>query len=237
MNIEDVKLKLLANLPIPLSGNLAVHMPSFKKIAEIGMSVYYHGLSLLLIDKSLLGKEIDERVTNFDIFYANCYHDESFRTDAFSALRLLFREEPSLSGDEHKVHLQFPSGELDHSNFDDFQKMLKIANHLKLESEPEFKPGNSKAQELIDKILRNRTKEPKRKEKMDLASMVNGLAWKPNGLSLIEIFELNIYQIYAGFHTTNNIDNYHYTLSGLYAGVIDSKNINMSDIHWANKIN
>ncbi|MNK45799.1 hypothetical protein D3C87_645700 [compost metagenome] len=237
MNTEDIELKLLANLPIPFNDKLLLHIPSFKKVSEIGLSIYNQYLAILLIDKNALEKELDERITNFDIFFANCYHDESFKDVAFQALRLFFMDEPELYSNENDVAILFSSlGRIDHSNFDGLQLILKIANHLKLESEPEFKAGNSRAQEMINMILKNRKSQPKPKEKIDLVSMVSGLAWKSNGITILDIFDLNIYQIYNGFFTTNNIDNYHHTVSGLYAGTIDGKSIKMSDIHWANKL-
>ncbi|MNI40553.1 hypothetical protein D3C73_947780 [compost metagenome] len=111
-----------------------------------------------------------------------------------------------------------------------------LSNHLKIENEPEFNPVNSKAQEMINLILKSRKKQHKPREKMDLLSIVSGLAWKQNGISMQEVFELNIYQIYNGFFFTNSIDHYHHTLTGIYAGTVDGKSVKMSDIHWANKI-
>lgn len=238
MNQEDLECKLLANLPIPLDKAGYIYIPTFREVSEIGLSSYNQLLAQLIIDKAMLRQSIDDSITNFDVFYANCYHDEDFKNRSLVALRMFFRSDVVMTDSLNEAFFIIgDDGRLDHSNFDSFQHVIKTANHIKLEKEPEFKPGNSKAQEMINAILKNRKKQPKPKEKMDLVSIVTALAWKQNGLNIFNVFDLNIFQIYNGFYITNNIDNYHHTLTGMYAGTIDGKNIKMSDIHWANKVN
>lgn len=239
MEKEDIELKLLVNVPIHLDGAPPFILPSFRTVAEVGLSIYNYMLSTLLIDKKSFDKQMDERFTNFDIFYANCYHNQEFKDVAFSGLRLFFMDEPVMQENEEDVFMQFSNGVINRSNFNELQYILKLAHHLKLESEdkPEFVAGNDEAQKMIDRILKGRKKQPPKKEKIDLISMATGLGWKPNGVSIKEVFDLTIYQIYSGFFATNNIDNYHHTISGIYAGTIDGKNIKLPDIHWANKIN
>lgn len=238
MNIEDTKIQLSVNLPVNIGNSLFYHPTSFKEAARIGWSNYNQYLSTLLIDKSAYEKNLEDDIKNFDLFYVNCYHNEDFKNTSFNALRLFFMDEPELCEESGNVFIGFHSlgARLDHSNFDNLQHLLKIAHHLKIDKEEEFNAGNSAAQKMIDMILRNKSKRPPPKEKMDLNSIITSLAWKPNGLSILSIYDLNIYQIYQGFFVTNNIDDYYFTLSGIYAGTLDAKNIKMSDIHWANKI-
>ncbi|MBT2759850.1 hypothetical protein [Paenibacillus sp. ISL-20] len=237
MNQEDIELRLLANLPIPLDGAGFVNIPSFRTVVETGLSAYNSCLAYLLIDKDSLQNPVHPSVSNFDIFFTNCYHSEEFRNAAFAALKLFFRYNTELISNQEEFYIQV--GEklrLDNSNFELFQKIVQLANNIKITKGPEYKPGNSKAQEMINMILKNRKKQPKPKDKIDLVSMVSALAWKQNGINIFNVFDLNIFQIYNAFHVTNNIDNYHHTVTAIYAGTIDGKNIKMSDIHWANKI-
>ncbi|MNW44433.1 hypothetical protein D3C74_216680 [compost metagenome] len=237
MSDIDLELKMLINIPIELEGAGLIYLPSLKKIAQIGFSTYNQLLSILLIDMKSIGHSIDESVTEFDILYANCLHNKSFRELAFQGLSLFFCADPVLVEEEECYFIRLgENGILNSINFSLFQKTLYLANNLKSENEPEYNPVNSKAQEMINLILKARKKQPKLREKMDLLSIVSGLAWKQNGISIQEVFELNIYQIYNGFFFTNNIDHYHHTLTGIYAGTVDGKGIKMSDIHWANKI-
>ncbi len=237
LNETDLRFKMLANMPVYLEEAGEIFLPTLREIAEMGLSRYTQQLSFLLLDRNSFPHFFDERVTNFDLFYANCFHNESFREVSYRALRLFFHVNAEMVEEGGRIFFRFEhGGVLDHDNFPTLQYMLTLANYLKNSTEPEYNPVNSKAQEMVSLILKNRKKQPRPKEKMDLSSIVSGLAWKPNGIRLPELFELNIYQVYTGFFITNNIDHYHHTLAGIYAGTLDGKNIKMSDLHWANKI-
>lgn len=200
------------------------------------MSTYNSYLAAILVDRSMFKSDLNENVSNFDIFYSNCYHDPSFFQVAFSAIELFFGHVPSFKETESSVSIEVGEGQINHSNFDTIQKVIKLGNNVEIQTEPEFKPANSKAKAMIDMIIKNRSKQPKPKEKIDLHSIVSGLSCKENGLSLFDLYKYNIYQIYNSFYVTNNVDNYRHTITALYAGTIDGKNIKLSDIHWANKI-
>lgn len=237
MDDIDLRLKMLANIPIYLENAGEVFIPTLREIAEMGLGNYNQRLSFLLIDRANFEHNFDESISNFDLFYVNCDNNPLFRQIAFQALELFFHVQPGMAEDQEKIYITLGENRiLDHSNFPLFQNILYLANHLKKASEPNYNPVNSKAQEMINLIIKTRKKRPKPREQMNLESIVSGLAWKQNGISLSELFELNIYQIYRGFYTTNNIDHYHLTLTGIYAGTLDGKTVKMSDIHWANKI-
>lgn len=236
MNKDDIQYNLLGNLPIYIDDLGYIKIPCVKEIFSIGMSVYNTYLSTLLIDKSLFEDEqLSDQITNFDLFMSNCFHDEMYKIVAFKALYLFFGQEPSLHLEDDTLKVLVGNGEINGSNFALIQDVITLGNNVKMSKEPEFKAANKHAQKLIDMIKKNRVKEPPKKEKMNLHSIISGLVWKENGQSLDSILNMNIYQIYNGFNTTNSIENYHHTVSALYAGTIDGKKIKMSDIHWANK--
>lgn len=240
VNAEEVKLKLLANRPIFLPEAGFIYPPTLNQIIDIGFGGYNELLSCLLIDKTAFKQQPQEEFVNSDIFFFNCLQNIEFRKLSEQIASVLFRSESSFFTTEETIGIRVgESGCIKHENFDDFQTILRLMNNIKEpESEPEYKAGNSKAQEMINMIMRNKKKQPKPKanSKMDLHSIISGLAWKDNGINLTNIFDLNIYQIYNGLFTTNNIDNYNFTVTGVYAGTLDGKKIKMEDLHWANKI-
>ncbi|WP_311078294.1 hypothetical protein [Paenibacillus polymyxa] len=236
MDELDIHFKLLGGRPIYIEQAGYLSLPSLEIIVDLNMSMYNSFLASLLIDKSMIKSDFDSKVTNFDIFYANCYHNEEFKATAFAAIYLFFNETPNLQESYENVYIEIGKGQINHSNFDMIQKIIRLGNNVEIQNEPEFKPANSRAKKMIEMILKNRAKQPKVKEKIDLHSIVAGLAWKDNGLSLFDLYKMNIYQIYNGLHVSNNIDNYHHTITALYAGTLDGKSIKMADIHWANKL-
>lgn len=236
MDELDIHFKLLGGRPIFIEQAGYLTIPSLEKIVDMNMSIYNSFLASLLIDKSMIKGDLDSNVTNFDIFYANCYHNQEFKTTAFAAIYVFFGENPDLKESEDNVYIEIGKGQINHSNFDIIQRVVRLGNNVEIQNEPKFNPANSRAAKLIEEMLEEDAKRPKPKEKVDLHSIVAGLAWKNNGMSLADLFKLNIYQIYNGLYVTNNIDNYRHTITAIYAGTIDGKNIKLTDIHWANKI-
>ncbi|KAF6626946.1 hypothetical protein H6F38_23095 [Paenibacillus sp. EKM208P] len=236
MDELDLHFKLLGGRPIYIPQAGFLNIPTLETIVDLNMSIYNSYLAALLVDRTMFKGSIKEDVSNFDIFYANCYHDPSFLQVAFSAIELFFGLHPVMNESEDNVFIRIGDGQIDHSNFNEIQKVLRLGNNVEIQSEPEFKPANSKAKAMIEMILKNRTRQPKPKEKIDLHSIVAGLSCKENGLSLFDLYKYNIYQIYNSFYVTNNVDNYRHTITALYAGTIDGKNMKLSEIHWANKL-
>ncbi|PYY28358.1 hypothetical protein [Paenibacillus illinoisensis] len=237
MNDEDIKFKLLGNMGIHIEGAGDIHIPSLNEIFQLNMSTYNEYLSSLLIDKSAFDTEIDEKISNYDVFIVNCYHNYSFKEISFKAISFFFKCKPSLVMEGEEVIVELADGKIDRTNFPLLQKVLKMGNNVKLTPpEPEYKPANSRAKKMIEMIMKNKKNKPPPKEKMDLFSIVSGLVWKNNSQNLESILSMNIFQIYNGLHTTDKIENVHHTVTAIYAGKIDSKKIKLSDLHWANKM-
>ncbi len=236
MHKDDVQLCLLAGMSIEIKDTGHFHVPKLKDIIELGYSKYNEYVSYLLFDKNNAGVE-NEELSNFQVFCIYCYHYEDFRKIVFDAIKFFFKEETHLVSDENDVFFCFDENQnrrIDELNFEYIQGLIKKVNFIKLEKEEEdYNPGNERARDFIEKLKQWKREKPKAKETMNLHSIISGLAWKKNDINLFNIFELTIYQLYNGFFYTENIDNYHHTLSGLYAGTVDGKNIKLPEIHWA----
>lgn len=234
MNEKDLNLMLLMGTPIPIDGGLSLHVPKLRDIITMGESRFNECLSGLLFDKSNIDGLNDDRLTNFEVLFAYCFHNAEFKNIIFNGLKLIFKEEAQMGDDGSNVFFYFDdSRKIDLSNFDVIQRVLKKANHIKVDKEPEFNPANSRAAQMIELIKKGKKNKPKPKETMNLHSIISGMAWKSNAVNIFNIFDLTIYQLYNGFYTTENIDNYHHTLSGVYAGTVDGKEIKFDQIHWA----
>jgi len=235
VNESHLELKLLTGKPLEIEGAGNLYIPSLHEIIDIGESQYNLYLSALLFNKANLdGLETDE-LENFDLWFAICYRDADFRKICYAALKFFFKADAHMGSDDEGVFIYFNdrSQRIDKQNYDEIQSIIRKANYIKTQSEPEFAAANSKAQEMINLILRNKKNKPKTADTMNLHSMISGLAWKNNGMTMPQILELTIYQLYNGFFVTENIDHYQHTFAGIYAGTVDSKEINVSKIHWA----
>ncbi|RAV12176.1 hypothetical protein [Paenibacillus contaminans] len=242
MDFKDIDLQLLAGMPIELEGIGYLHIPTLKEIISIGESRYSRFLSAMLLDKHNIEGMSDSKLTNFEMMYSYCYHNDEFRTILFDAFGFFFKQKTQMG--HSGPHVFFYLGDesekrvIDQSAMERIRDILRRANFIKAQKAAgEYAPANSKAQQMIDLIKRNRRNRPQAQETMNLHSMISGLAWKSSALNLFTIFDLTVYQLYQGFRAVENIDNYNHTLTGIYAGTVDGKEINFAQIHWAKIIN
>jgi len=233
MNEEDLKLRLLVGMPIHIEKAGDLFIPSLKEIIRMGESNYNQYLSVLLINKDNMDGLVEGvNLTNFDIVTYLSYHDLNFRETILTALTYLFKNNVCFEFSDTAAYFNLGNANrIDATNFDQMQWVISKANYVS--NEKEYRPANSKAKEMIDRIKKTRESRPKPKEFMNLHSIISGLAWKSKNLNITNIMDITIYQLYNGFYTIENIDNYHHTLTGLYAGTVDGKNINPKAIHWA----
>lgn len=235
------ELKMLADLPIEIQNVGFFHVPHLKDIALLGEERYSQILSLLLLNKANIPHLKDTEFDNFSILFINCLNSDELWNEVKSGLKLLFKEEVRIpSRDSESVFFYF--GELNErrfitrDNFDFLQRLIIISNNIKIEIEDEYSPANSKAAELIKKLQAG--KEYVRKKKSQISSLVNkisGLAWKSNSINIFNVWDLNIYQFYDALNRVEQIDNYQYTLHGIYSGTLDGSKIKINEIHYSNK--
>jgi len=238
---NDLNLKLLAGMSINIS-NLGIISPlKLREIINLGESNYNELLSVLLIDKSNIEGLKDQEFSNLELLMVFCHQSNEFRDKTLKALKLFLNNEFFVSNEglfycrdlisDNYGLMVYKYIIIDKIPFNDFQMVLKKANHIETKKEDEIIPGNERARKFMEKLKLSK-QNIKKPETMNLHSIISGIAWKSNNTNIINIFDLTIYQLYDAYHRLENIDNYHYTLSGLYAGTVDGKNINLSNITW-----
>ncbi|MCI1763638.1 hypothetical protein [Heyndrickxia oleronia] len=242
MNNSDIELKMLANIPIPIGNSgIEFHIPTLKEIIKIGENRYNSLISLLLINKDTIkGLKNPDELTNFDITYVNCYYSETFWNDFKQAMYIFFKDEVFMSPEDLGLFFYFgditENKRLDNNNFDLIQELVKVANNVKFEEE-EYNPAGEKTKSFINEIKKIKSEILKIKEPMfSLASKISGIAWKSNNINIFNVFEMNIFQFYDALLRLDQVDNYQFTLSGMYAGTVDGNQINMSNLHWTKKV-
>nr|WP_156736255.1 hypothetical protein [Mycobacterium sp. E3298] len=238
MDRDDIELKLLAGMPIEINGCGLLYTPTVRDIIEIGEIKYNQYLSVLLFDKSNADVEIPDEISNFEFFFINCVYSTTFKSIALEAFNFIFRMRPELCDADTSLDpfLYFEDGsKIDKSNFEFIQEVVRIGHHVKLQKrDEEYNFANETARKFIEKVKAFRESvKVKKKDDLTLHSMINGMAWKSHSVNLFNIFELTIYQLRYGFLALNNIDDYQFTLHGIYAGTIDTKKIKFDKLQWA----
>lgn len=232
---EDIKLKLLANVPIEIKGLGHISLPSLKKLISMNESFYNTTISYLLFSKESLSEITEEMKahSDYEILISFLYHESSFRELFFNALEMIFGEQPNYK--DGAIYF----GELSKESLFTEEKWVLIRNIVKIgnfienkKEEEEITPGNERAKQFMEMLRKRKEQAPKPKPKQNLHSMISAISWKTIGID--EVLNLTIYQLYDAFMRLENMDNYHYTLTGIYTGNIDGKSVKMSDINWAN---
>lgn len=236
MNKSDLELKLLAGMPIYIDGLGELKCLKLKEIIEMNESKYNQYLSSLLFDKSQIEELENEKITNFELFTSLNYTDLSFREIVSESLTLFFGEEAYYVEDYGIFYFGELSEEriLVEDKYEEMRHILRVSNNISQEEEEDYKAGNERAKKFMEKLKKKKKEAAKyKKQEINLHSLISGLAWKSNNLSIKEIFDLTVYQLYDGYFRVENIDNYNNVIRGIYAGTINGKEINLSKINWA----
>lgn len=237
MNEDDIRLRLLAGVPVKLDNVGEIQPPTLKEIISIGGDLHNHYLSSLLFDKKALENHEEIEHDTFAIFLSLCINDEVFRDLVYKALEMYFTEKPNYQEGF------FYFGEIEEERvlvgdaFYEMQQVLKIANNMAEEEEKKF--ANDKARKLWEKIQKKKKEAEKySKSGVDLHSLLSGVIWR-SSKPRSEILESTIYQLYDGYFRLQNIDQYDHTYLGIYTGNVDGEKMKkeLPKINWAAKIN
>lgn len=113
---------------------------------------------------------------------------------------------------------------------------LQKINFVNIKSQ--YNPANSITKKKIIEQERKKLKRQKNKEfKSILKSKISALVWgNTSGISLKNVWDLYIYQMYDGLYRLNKIKNYNNVMNGYYFGTVDIKKVNMDEINWLSEI-
>jgi hypothetical protein len=237
LNDDDIKLKFLLELPVHIDGIGNLKAPYLTDIVDLTEGIYSMAISSVLFDKKNVEQEGLDEYTNFQILLSIINQDAAYRELFFYALKLHFHTVPRLHPEGFIYFGELNEDSfLTEEKFDYIKKLVMIANHIPEKSEEdEYTLGNDRARKFMEKLKKQRAEVEKvKKQKINLHSIISAVGWKSQSFDFIS--KLNIYQLYEGYNRLRFIDNYEYTMQGIYGGNIDGSKIKLADIDWANII-
>jgi hypothetical protein len=239
INMDDIELRLLVGLPVEIESVGYIYSPLVKETISIGQNTYSQYLSLLLVDKEKISSTSKtDDISTFDVILSLYIHDRNFSVGFIKALEFLFRENVSFGYTDSEAFFYLGGIEdkryITKNNIELIQAVVRVANQVKVadEEEEQYNPADEQARKIIEEMLARRKNKPKPKPTMNLHSIISGLASKSSSINHLNVGDLSIYQLYDNFYRLEVIENYHYTLVGIYTGNVDSKKINFKNIHW-----
>lgn len=203
----DTRLSLMCGTDYPVPEcQLVVHQPQIKEIAYIGEQDFFTGVQCLCLNKSMFVKDETDlsNVNNFQIFMTIMSEKEAADKKAavqqvctlfFPKYKVMFTPRSVLISGEGQTM------QIDESNFEYLQAALSNICCMKTGpmDQTTFNPGNAKAREIAEKLMRGRQRVAAQKGQSNTSIFSQYLSILTVGLgsmSLQDMMNLTIFQLY-----------------------------------------
>ena len=203
----DTRLSLMCGTDYPVPEcQLVIHQPQVKEIAYIGEQDFFTGVQCLCLNKSMFVKDETDlsNVNNFQIFMTIMSEKEAADKKAavqqvctlfFPKYKVMFTPRSVLISGEGQTM------QIDESNFEYLQAALSNICCMKTGpmDQTTFNPGNAKAREIAEKLMRGRQRVAAQKGQSNTSIFSQYLSILTVGLgsmSLQDMMNLTIFQLY-----------------------------------------
>lgn len=210
------KLKLLANLPIYVD-KIPIYSPLLKNLAEVTLEQYGLLLTYSTITvESLIESTRYDVKSNFDALISVLNATEGvmnlFLTGLFFFTKIEFL--PEILDDD--LIFIYEDIVLNRNNYDSFVYNVKFVNRMETENAEELDEFDRRVLEQEKKINDAYNRNTEQPNFSDLISAVAN--FDGNGLNIINIWDLNIYQFYEQLQRGQMKEQYRWNLQQLLAG-------------------
>ena len=202
-------LGLMCGIDLPVQEcKLIIHQPKIKEIAFIGEKEFFQGVQYLCLDKeSILQKENElpiENISNFQLFIKIMNDKEALdkKENVLLVCDLLFPQYKITFTPFSMIFLQDQEAIIiDENNFKYLQKIISEICCLKSGEKQDFNPGDEKAKEIAEKLMRGRQrvaaqKNPNQENISVYSQYLSILAIGMNSMPLQELINLTIFQMF-----------------------------------------
>ena len=203
----DTRLSLMCGTDYPVPEcQLVIHQPSIKEISFIGEQDFFTGIQCLCLNKTMFVKDETDlsNVNNFQIFMTIMSEKEAADKKAavqqvctllFPKYKVMFTPRSVLISGEGQTM------QIDESNFEYLQAALSSICCMKTGpmDQTTFNPGNAKAREIAEKLMRGRQRVAAQKGQSNTSIFSQYLSILTVGLgsmSLQDMMNLTIFQLY-----------------------------------------
>lgn len=242
MSAKIDRLSLLSGDDIFITELLKVKHPTVREIKEEGYNNYSTYIFLLAQNPEDRLVQLDEMGINaldydnweiFNMFYMIMPEVCMRALEFFTGFKFDYRIDDTTN--ESYLTCNLDDGNIvaiSEYGFNLIHQVLREMNFLTTES---LKFANDGVRKRYIKAQRAKLRNAKPE---GLDNLVSAVAWKSPNLSIKEIFDISIYQLYDGYFRLMKIDNYENTMRGLYSGSIDTSKtrIDFNKISWASSL-
>lgn len=214
---------------------------TLEDIDNITEELYQKYLNILLFDKTdIFENDFDDEITEFEVTITNIIHNQDFKDDILEAISFFLDEDVNFFHSDMYITLYI--GELEDGRYISKEHYFKIReivrqlNCIDKNTKKKPKAGNRLAEEFMKEMeaIKNKYKKvTEEKNIMTMGDLVSALVWRGNK-SYDEVLSFSVYKLYDGLKQINTIDNYLFTMNGVYAGTIDTSKMKseLKELNW-----
>ena len=204
----DIRLALMCGTDIPVPElQITIHQPTLKEISYIGEKDFFTGVQCLAIDKKMFSQDnfLLENTSNFQIFMTVMSEQETRdkKEATLATLQLIFPKY-KIVFTPRSILLNNESNSImiDENNFDQLQEYFKqiFCLNAAMGDQATFNPGNKKAEEIAQKLMRGRQRVAAQKGGDTITSMfsqyISVLTVGLESMSIFDMMNLTMYQLY-----------------------------------------
>lgn len=245
MNLE---LALQTGIDIPFTtARAAIHQPKIKEIAFIGEENFFIGCELLRFSKNKLSSQDRINLENQDDFeiilsVMNNKNDVGAKRSSTSAKLVLLLMFPNcrIKSSRKEILIFNENNEqlltIDKNSYKEFKEILLQMFCLKKEEDAEYKPLNSAAQRIADKLKKGKQRAAAQKggeKRPSVLSKYISILTVGEHKNMNDLTELTIYQLYDEFNRFQMKENSDMYFKAKIAGATGMKEVDnwMKDIH------
>lgn len=202
----DIRLALMSGTDIPVPEcQVVLHQPVITEIALIGESDFFIGVQTLCLNKTMFieDKSVLDEINNFQIFMTVINDKDSVdKKEAVKKVLSLVLQKYKVMITPQSIVVNGEDGShiIDESNFEPLQIVLRQIFCAKTGpmDQQTFNPGNAKAKEIADKLMRGRRRVAEQKGETNMSVFSQYLSILTVGLqlSLIDLLKTTMYQLY-----------------------------------------
>lgn len=245
MNNLDLNMRLLKNKPIFIKDVGYLYQLTLDEIEEIdileGWLKFYQYLRLLCIStediKEILNAK-DIEIYPFEYLILICRESKECLDLIINGLSLFFKEKVFFSKPKGLFFLGKESDQrfITQENYKEIQFILQKQSCI--DNEPEFKPKNDRAKQMVDRIkeMRNKYFNGKKQQEdseNDLSDIMSSVCSKHPSVNYFNVGQLSLYQLINHFKRLNAIDQYFINIESLRNGASKDE---VQLKHWSLKL-
>lgn len=204
----DIRLALMVGSPIPIPEcQITIHQPTLEEISYLGEEDFFKGVQTLSLHKSMFIQDetVLKDINNFQIFMMVMTDKQTVdkKHATLDVLKLFFPNYKTVLTPQSLLFIDKDGQNhiVDANNFEFLQEAIRkitCANNGDMSTQA-FNPGNAKAKEIADKIMRGRQRVAALKGAANASIFSRYLSVLTIGLHTMSLFDLikcTMFQLY-----------------------------------------